>query len=318
MSCADHGVFFPATEAETIWYYYDVRWVQRCRRRRDVASPLIPTRPRPLTPTVAAPGTTRLSIYYSSSGDCSTVAGGPRAATTTTAPTSSGRYAAARYDNRHPAEYYVQLSTVGDARSRGDSACGDRPLPRTSRTDQGVGNHCLGDAPNGEHADLAPSPKQDFDSDSRTVGRRDRTRDGGDVGMRIEPSYGTSPAHQSWPTASRLVLDREVSHSDHVRPPALRVHEGELDGTARTDVPRCRQDPRLRSLRRSQRGSGRRRYVQTIGSPPSRFAASPRWATRPLREADLFGATTSGQVMLYDEGGRLLFSGGSLRCGAAR
>jgi hypothetical protein len=111
--CYDHMVFFPEYGSGTIWYTYDV-------------PPGGPGRTIGLTTAGTYDlyeeggyaGDTRLALYYSPSGTCSTlvqVACSDNYYESYSPPSPpEGAYAYLQYTDPDPGRYYVQLSTVGD------------------------------------------------------------------------------------------------------------------------------------------------------------------------------------------------------------
>jgi len=114
-SCADHNVFFPEYGSGTVWYYYDVPAGPGPRRSIGVTT--VATYDNYASGGYAAD--TRLALYYSPSGNCSTLneygcndnnyTGGYN-------PPNPpyGGYARVQCTAPQPGRYYVQLSTVGD------------------------------------------------------------------------------------------------------------------------------------------------------------------------------------------------------------
>lgn len=121
------------------------------------------------------------------------------------------------------------------------------------------------------------------------------------------PRAAVQPYIENWPTASRLVRDG--------RSPTLIMFAHPYCECTRASLAELRElMPRLEGKVRSYI-----LFAQSEGKPAARsenriLAESIRGVTvvddEAAREADRFGATTSGQVMLYDTGGRILFSGG--------
>lgn len=113
---------------------------------------------------------------------------------------------------------------------------------------------------------------------------------------------------ENWPTGSRLVRDSAT--------PTLIMFAHPYCECTKASLTELRElMPRLEGKVRSYI-----LFAKSEGEP-----AAPRSENRILaesirgvtilddeaaREADRFGATTSGQIMLYDTGGRILFSGG--------
>jgi hypothetical protein len=307
-SCADHGVFFPAYGSGTIWYYYDVPVgpAMPAPTRRGIALDTYQT--ASTYPYGGGAGDTRLSIYYSSSGNCSTLQEVACGDNNNGPYTSSGWYAAARYDNPAPGRYYVQLSTVGDA---------NRGVIRLAVTDPAPNVPTIGAWAIIVLATLLMA--------SMLILLRRRSKisiaivvlwvAGIVLAMGAMSGCGSSlrtelpPPIESWPTASRLVLDREsptLIMFAHPRCECTKASLTELRGLM------SRVAGKIHGYVLFAQPKGER--AETLRTDNWIAAESIRGVTtlgdEAAREADLFGATTSGQVMLYDEGGRLLFSGG--------
>jgi hypothetical protein len=114
-SCNDHDVFFPAYGSGTIWYYYDVPAGPGPYRSIGLTT-------RDTYKSYLQGGgyayDTRLAVYYSPSGNCSTLnetACNDNNTISDNPPKPlDGRYADVRYYPPSPGRYYIQLASVGD------------------------------------------------------------------------------------------------------------------------------------------------------------------------------------------------------------
>jgi hypothetical protein len=110
-SCHDHNVFAGAYGSGTIWYSYQVPPGSGPKRSIYVD----PRRNAQFFPDGGGAGDTRLALYFSASGTCSTLQEVACADNFVGIDPSENPYAPLRYDNPVPGRYYLQVSTAYNA-----------------------------------------------------------------------------------------------------------------------------------------------------------------------------------------------------------
>jgi hypothetical protein len=303
-TCADHEVFFPPYGSGTIWYSYDVPDVDGPHRSLYLDT----DQTAPYYPFGGGAGDTRIAIYYSPTGDCSNL---QEVACGDNSPgpyTSANYYAAVGYNDPAPGRYYVQVSTVGDA---------NRGVIRLAVTD----SFAAGVPSLGAWGSITLVTLLVFSS-GYLLRRRTWTAAAlvvlcaGGLFFTTGAIWSERPAPPAsvrslgaWPGESRLA--RSPEH------PTLVMF-------ADPDCPCTRAGLKeLRELMSRLAGKARGYVLVERGAKDAEepsltdnwIAASSIPGVKALpdlgaREAERFGATISGQVMLFDPFGQRLFTGG--------
>ena len=302
-SCADHNVFFPPYGSGTIWYYYDVPGGPGTKR--SIALYTDPT--GNYYPYEGGGGDTRLGIYYSSSGNCSTLQEVTCGDNEPGPYSSKTYYARARYDNPAPGRYYVQVSTVGAA---------NRGVIRLAVTD----------------------PNQDTSIPAlgtwgiivlaailllTSLVMMSRRRRGISIALIVvglllamgalsacasPPRAAPAATVERWPDASRLPRDPTSPTLVMFAHPRCECTRAGLVALSKVMT---RAEGKIDAYVLFAQPEGT--PVESLRTASWTLAASIPGVTilgdEGRREAALFGAAASGQVMLYDGAGTLAFSG---------
>ncbi|HXU11598.1 MAG TPA: hypothetical protein VN898_06505, partial [Candidatus Binatia bacterium] len=130
-SCSDHKVFSGPYGSGTIWYSYTVP----TGGGRSII--LSTQKAAQFYPLGGGAGDTRIAMYFSSSGTCSTLQEVACADNIAGDNSWSGYYAPLRYNNPAPGKYYIQLSTVFNVdRGRTYLTVTDPAVPTTTYSNQ--------------------------------------------------------------------------------------------------------------------------------------------------------------------------------------